>query len=622
MAVNLQLSYIRYDLWLARAIGDSPAKFISTLSSWEPKAACTYDGKPWVYKTLTAWAEELNLSVSGVRHVIRQLLDLGLIQKEKKRAHQWAQVCFYRVIPEALEELKSQFFKKTNRNASEERMDLLVADNSSSNSFKTNKSHSHQTSEPERDINRSKSPESNQERTKAKSPESNQESAICVKTTTLQSDKTFAKFSEKGIYVEDEKFYLWLVEKAKQLGKNHPPSWAHRVYFEPGPAILSEYQNRNNVRITPEFLLSKSSELGTLALSIERSELTPRDHLARLRAKWQLGRCQQDVMAEIANNPDWGLICDTEFGPALAWKDEFDDDQLTKKCEAEPVLAANDVIPDTVAAKPPNVCLGSQSENEYLLLQPVPAVAEVEILEAEGTAESHVEKLPMMQRPKLDLDILLKDLSDKWASRGQWICEFPKIRDMFRQEVLEEVSAHPEWGIKILPDFGPVIAEDLVDRPTENVHRINEPVVASSSNDLPVNLALPEIGVVMCQVINSSVPLPQTQPGLGLVGSVDGEVQFPVVLKREMIALPLSERLWDGGCPNNDEFSMAPFSEEMSIKQYIAEILQMSTVIGWTDSKLEQELYQLFSKMELNNLVDHELIAFHGLLLDLSRKVE
>jgi hypothetical protein len=227
-----------------------------------------------------------------------------------------------------------------------------------------------------------------------------------------------------------------------------------------------------------------------------------------------------------------------------------------------------------------------------------------------------------MQRPKLDLDILLKDLSDEWASRGQWICEFPKIRDMFRQEVLEEVSAHPEWGIKILPDFGPVIAEDLVDRPTENVHRINEPVVASSSNDLPVNLALPEIGAVMCQVINSSVPLPQTQPGLGLVGSVDGEVQFPVVLKREMIALPLSERLWDGGCPNNDEFSMAPFSEEMSIKQYIAEILQMSTVIGWTDSKLEQELYQLFSKMELNNLVDHELIAFHGLLLDLSRKVE
>jgi hypothetical protein len=613
MAVNLQLSYIRYDLWLARAIGDSPAKFISTLSSWEPKAACTYDGKPWVYKTLTAWAEELNLSVSGVRHVIRQLLDLGLIQKEKKRAHQWAQVCFYRVIPEALEELKSQFFKKTNRNASEERMDLLVADNSSSNSFKTNKSHSQPTPtpEPERDTIGSKLKEKNQGRTRAKLPRSKQEPAICDKTTALQPDKTSENYSEKKIYVEDKEFYFWLVERAKQLGKNHPPSWAHRVYSEPGPAIVSEYESRNNFRIKSEFLISKSEELATLALSSERSELTSQDHLARLRAKWQLSRYQQDVMAEIANNPDWGLICNTESGPAPAWNDEFDDERLTKKCEAEPVFAANDVIPDTVAAKLPDVCLGSQSENEYLLLQPFPAVA-----------ESHVEKLPMMQRTELDLDILLKDLSDKWASRGQWICEFPKIRDMFRQEVLEEVSAHPEWGIKILPDFGPFIAEDLVDRPTENVHRINEPVVASSSNDLPVNLALPEIAAVMCQVINSLVPLPQNQTGLGLVGSVDGEVQFPVVLKREMIALPLSGRLWDGGCPNKDEFSMAPFSEEMSIKQYIAEILQMSSVIGWTDSKLEQELYQLFSKMELCNLVDHELIAFHGLLLDLSRKVE
>jgi hypothetical protein len=104
MALN---SYIKYQLSLAKIIGDKEALFIDSLKYWRehPNVGKLYQGKKWIYNTAEEWANQLNICSRHVRRIVAKLVKLGILLVEKLNFNKFKRTNYYTIDDNKLQEV-------------------------------------------------------------------------------------------------------------------------------------------------------------------------------------------------------------------------------------------------------------------------------------------------------------------------------------------------------------------------------------------------------------------------------------------------------------------------------------------------------------------------------------
>ncbi|MBS4769644.1 conserved phage C-terminal domain-containing protein [Carnobacteriaceae bacterium zg-ZUI240] len=99
---------------LAKALGYHNAVFLQQLHYWLKKSNYEYDGKLWIYKTYLEWSEELALSDSTIKRIVKNLKKDGLILVENFNSLKIDKTNWYSINYELLYE-KHSTFDRANR---------------------------------------------------------------------------------------------------------------------------------------------------------------------------------------------------------------------------------------------------------------------------------------------------------------------------------------------------------------------------------------------------------------------------------------------------------------------------------------------------------------------------
>lgn len=145
-------------------IADKCAIFLQQVAYWQARTSRHKPSeKGWVWKTITDWAGELFWSIPTVRRIAAALTELGVIEREKKRAAtEWDQTYFYRLVPERLKALiscsRSLLHDRSDQTSN---LEVIKSEPSSNDPKITVKEHSHAAA-PERSFDNHQQPNSQQ----------------------------------------------------------------------------------------------------------------------------------------------------------------------------------------------------------------------------------------------------------------------------------------------------------------------------------------------------------------------------------------------------------------------------------------------------------------------------
>lgn len=105
---------------LVKEFGRSKAQFLSQLHYWISKGQGTqHENLSWIFNTVEAWADQLQLSVRQIKRIIKELREKGVIFTKKLSLHKSNQTNYYSINYERLKHLSNQ--KKTNENVKNHR---------------------------------------------------------------------------------------------------------------------------------------------------------------------------------------------------------------------------------------------------------------------------------------------------------------------------------------------------------------------------------------------------------------------------------------------------------------------------------------------------------------------
>ena len=90
---------------LIEEFGRAGAQFLSQLHYWLEKKdslGCKHQGSHWIYNSAESWAQQIQLSVTQVKRIIKKLRDTGVIQVLKLSAHKSNRTNYYAINYEML----------------------------------------------------------------------------------------------------------------------------------------------------------------------------------------------------------------------------------------------------------------------------------------------------------------------------------------------------------------------------------------------------------------------------------------------------------------------------------------------------------------------------------------
>lgn len=322
------------DLDLKKTLGGPAAAVLNHILFWEPKAKYSFDGVPWVYKSYDDLKEELGYAQITIRRAIRTLLEHNLILKERKWAKAWKQTNFYRVNQQALAELKSTFQttpKRANQRAQNEQLQVLKMNTSSIDPEITNSINTPSTERAKitqtQILEEKDQTEQNRLATDPKLKAQSVTSFELPPKTILTAKKNTPR-NNFDVEKLDKNLLRWLRQRAESIGNIYNPyAWAFVVAQQMSPDLQTLYERYRQGQTAQQARIAElSSEPSIYAVSEASSPLpqpllTPEDHLARLQTKWNFpmnpDRHRKEVLQQITDHPEWGLVCDPNLGPVL-----------------------------------------------------------------------------------------------------------------------------------------------------------------------------------------------------------------------------------------------------------------------------------------------------------------